>query len=331
VKTLVIGASGYVGGRVVRAFSINGHDVSGLVRSDTAAAKAVDAGAAVIRGDLRDLDSLAPHLAATDCVVFAPMVSFRTEQRAIEMLLDRMADTGKTLIFTSGTSVLAKRTEGYWFDGNYGEDDPWDGDEANRARIPIEAMVRAGESRPPLVWGHGHAPPIHALHGSARTGAICYVGPGLNVFSTIHVDDLAEIYVLAATRGAPGALYHAVSGETNFRSLAEHVGHLRGLGTRSISGSMIEEVFGPFLGPVVFASCNRTRCPRTHAELGWLPNPERLDLFAELAHPAFMGIDASAEIPGFTLSDAIRDGRRARGQPRCSQGEDQSNRAVVDE
>lgn len=319
MKTLVIGASGYVGGRVARAFKAAGHEVSGLARTDDAAARVSEAGAAMIRGDLDDLDALRPHVEAADCVVLAMIVDFATERRAVEMLIDTLAGTSKTLVMTSGTAVLAKRTEGYWFDGNYGEDEPWDGDEINRTRMAIEQIVRDGARRgirtavirPPMIWGHGHAPPVHALHSSARTGAICYVGPGLNVFSTIHVDDLADIFLLAATRGTPGALYHAVSGETNFRSLAEQIASLRGLGTRSISGAEIDEVFGPFLGPVVFASCNRTRCPRTHADLGWKPNPDRLDLYAELAHPAFMAIDAGAgESAHFTLADALKDGRK---------------------
>ena len=319
MKALVIGASGYVGGRVVHAFRAAGHEVTGLARNDDAAARASAAGANVVLGDLTDLDALRPHVEATDCVIFAPMVDFETERRAIAMLVDTLAGTSKALVFTSGTAVLAKRTEGYWFDGNYGEDEPWDGDEINRTRIPIETMVRDGAKRgvratvirPPLIWGHGHAPPITALHSSARTGAICYVGPGLNVFSTIHVDDLADIFLLAATKGTPGALYHAVSGETNFRALAELIANRRGLKTRSISGAEIDEIFGPFLGPVVFASNNRTRCPRTQADLGWKPHPDRLDLYAELAHPAFMAIDAGAgEQAHFTLADALKDGRK---------------------
>jgi nucleoside-diphosphate-sugar epimerase len=319
MKTLVIGASGYVGGRIVRTFKAAGHEVSGLARSDSAAARVAEAGATVVSGDLGDLDALRPHVDAADAVIVSTIVDFAIERRGIEMLVDTLAGTGKALVFTSGTAVLAKRTEGYWFDGNYGEDEPWDGDEINRTRIPIENIVREGGKRgvrasvirPPMIWGHGHAPPIHALHSSARTGAICYVGPGLNVFSTIHVDDLADIFLRAATRGTPGALYHAVSGETNFRSLAEQIATLRGLKTRSISGAEIEEVFGPFLGPVVFASCNRTRCPRTHADLGWKPSPDRLDLYAELAHPAFMAIDTGAgEQAHFTLADALKDGRK---------------------
>ncbi len=318
MKTLVIGASGYVGGRVAHAFKAAGHDVSGLARTDDAAARVTATGATVVRGDLSDLDALRPHVEAADAVIFAPMVDFETERRAVEMLVETLAGTSKALVFTSGTAVLAKRTEGYWFDGNYGEDEPWDGDEINRTRIAIEAIIRDGGKRgirasvirPPLIWGHGHCPPVAALHSSAGTGSVCYVGPGLNVFSTIHVDDLADIFLLAATRGTPGALYHAVSGETNFRALAEQIAVLRGIGTRSISGDEIDEVFGPFLGPVVFASNNRTRCPRTHEDLGWRPDPTRLDLYAELAHPAFMAIDASAEEKHFTLADALKDGRK---------------------
>ncbi len=319
MRALVIGASGYVGRRVVRAFTAAGHEVSGLARNDDAAAKVREAGGRVIPGDLDDLGALRPHVEAADCVILTMMVDFETERRAVEMLIDTLAGTSKALVMTSGTAVLAKRTEGHWFDGNYGEDEPWDGDEINRTRMKIEAIVRDGAKRgirstvirPPLIWGHGHAPPFHALHSSARTGAICYVGRGLNVFSTIHVDDLADIFLLAATKGTPGALYHAVSGEVNFRSLAETIARLRGIGTRSISGAEIDEIYGPFLGPVVFASCNRTRCPRTHQDLGWKPNPDRLDLYAELAHPAFMGIDVSGEVEAhFTLADALKDGRK---------------------
>lgn len=319
MKTLVIGASGYVGRRVVRAFRAAGHDVSGLARSDAAAAIVREAGGNVIEGALNELEAVRPHVEAADCVVLTMMVDFETECRAVEMIIDSFAGTNRTLIMTSGTAVLAKRTEGYWFDGNYAEDEPWDGDEINRTRMKIEKIVRDGAARgvrtmvvrPPLIWGHGHAPPFHALHSSARTGAICYVGPGLNVFSTIHVDDLADIFLAAATKGTPGALYHAVSGEVNFRSLAERVAKLRGLDTRSISGDEINEVFGPFLGPVVFASCNRTRCPRTQAELGWKPNPDRLDIYGELAHPAFMAIDARGDAPAhFGLAEVLKDGRK---------------------
>jgi nucleoside-diphosphate-sugar epimerase len=151
---------------------------------------------------------------------------------------------------------------------------------------------------------------LAALHGSARTGAVCYPGRGLNVCSSIHVDDLAHIFLLALDKGRPGALYHAVSGETNWRSIAEHIAKLRNLPTRSVSYEAALSLFGPFLAPIVFATNMRTRCPRTRSELGWEPHPERLDLFAELAHPAFMAMGKEdGDDAGFTLASALRVGR----------------------
>jgi nucleoside-diphosphate-sugar epimerase len=49
------------------------------------------------------------------------------------------------------------------------------------------------------------------------------MGLGLNLYSNIHVDDLAEAYALAHEKGTPGAVYHAVGGEANFRAVAEAV------------------------------------------------------------------------------------------------------------
>jgi hypothetical protein len=92
-----------------------------------------------------------------------------------------------------------------------------------------------------------------------------------------------------------GALYHAVSGETNWRSLAEEVARLRGLPTRSVGYAEARELFGPFVATVVFSYNSRTRCPRTRQELGWSPSPDRLDIFAELAHPSFMALQGASD------------------------------------
>ena len=298
MRTLVIGATGYVGRSIVRRLRELGREVSGLARSAEARAKLAEAGAGAIDGDVTDPASMIPQLGRFDAIIYTAQTDIPTERRAVEALVEALKGSGKRFVLTSGTAVLAQRADGEWTEESFAEDDPFERSAYAGARCDTEDLVRAaaGEGlhtnviRPPMIWGHGRSPPLSALHGSARSGAVCYLGRGLGVYSSVHVDDLAEIFALVLAKGVPGALYHAVSGEVNWRSLAEEVARLRGRKTRSVGYAEARELFGPFVAHVVFAHNSRTRCPRTRTELGWSPSPDRLDIFAEMGHPAFMAI-----------------------------------------
>lgn len=66
---LVCGATGDLGGRIVRLLIKEGHQVRALVRPATDATRLQSEGVEVIRGDLRDPSSLGPALAGIDTVV----------------------------------------------------------------------------------------------------------------------------------------------------------------------------------------------------------------------------------------------------------------------
>lgn len=285
----------------MRRLADAGHEVAGLARNEAAEKTLAGAGVAALMGDLASPAPIVRALARFDAVCFMPRIDFTQELAVVKLLLDALAESGKRFIFTSGTGVLNHKTDGAWHEASYAEDDAFTPFPRVAARCETENWVRAAADRgvhamvvrPPLIWGYGTARGLAALHASARSGAICYLGPGLNVMSSIHVDDLADIYALALERGAAGALYHAVSGETNWRSLAAEVARLRGLSTRSIGFAEAQALFGNAIALVIFSVCSRSRCPRTRGELGWTPSSDRLDLFAELAHPKFMAITDS--------------------------------------
>jgi nucleoside-diphosphate-sugar epimerase len=189
------------------------------------------------------------------------------------------------------------------------------------ARFKTENLVKASAARgvhaiiirPPLVWGKGTQRTLAALHASASSGAVCYLGRGLNVMSNVHVEDLADIFVRALVRGKPGALYHAVSGEMNWRSLAAEVARLRRLPTRSVDLNQARTVFGETITQIVFSVCSRCRCPRTRDELEWTPHPDRLDICAELGHPNFMSINGARDDDLAGTYGARRDTETPRG------------------
>src|ERR1700712_5049062 len=66
MKVFVTGASGWIASGVIPELVAAGHAVTGLARSDEAAAKVAALGAEVRRGDLTDLDGLAEAAAASD-------------------------------------------------------------------------------------------------------------------------------------------------------------------------------------------------------------------------------------------------------------------------
>ena len=280
-RILILGARGFVGSATARALKAAGHEVSGLARSAEAADMLTAAGVTPVAGDLSDLAGVAEAVGAHDGTIFAPTVPFDEEWAITEKLIAPYIGTNRPFIFTSGTAVLSHEAhDGHWNQANYAEDDfftppAWIAirvDTENRIRAMADRGVRAMVVRPPLIWGHGGSKQIPAIFDSiAKTGDACYLGAGLNLYSHVHVDDLADIYVRAIANGTGGALYHAVAGEANFRALAEAAAEAMGCGTRSVSFEEAKEIWGERIGPLFFGVNSRSRAVRTRDELNWVP------------------------------------------------------------
>ncbi|WP_375397616.1 NAD-dependent epimerase/dehydratase family protein [uncultured Sphingomonas sp.] len=295
MRILVFGATGYVGRHVVARLVTAGHDVTGFIRNPADAALVETQGARAVAGDVAAPATIA-LFADHDVVVWAAQLMLEDERRFVEAALAALADTGKTFLFTGGTSLISERTDGDWSENSFAEDDAFESRRQIAARLDTERLVRAAGGpglrticlRPPLIWGNHAIKPIADLYHSAReTGAVCYVGRGLNCYSSVHVDDLADLYALAIERGVSGALYHSVSGEVNWRMMAETIAAHLGVPTRSIGFDEAAAIWDRFTALIVFASCSRSRSPRARAELGWAPDPARLDLLGECLHPRF--------------------------------------------
>jgi nucleoside-diphosphate-sugar epimerase len=293
MKVFIAGATGYVGSHVARHLRRNGHDVVGLCRSaeGTAALQAV--GVTPLLSKLDDPADAVQAAEAADATIFAARLGL-AEQGIVTAFLNGLASKGKTFIFTSGTGVVSQRTGGDWSPDSFAEDDAFVPNRATAQRAETERNVRNSVTRgirgivmrPPLIWGNG-AGNHHiatAYESFARTGCVCYIGRGLNVFSNVHVDDLAEAYRLALERGVPGALYHTVAGEIPNRWISESVARDLGCATRSVDMTEAIEIWGKFRALMVLGVNSRSRDPRARAELGWAPT--HLDLLAEVGHPA---------------------------------------------
>jgi nucleoside-diphosphate-sugar epimerase len=291
-KIFIIGASGFVGSTLARHFLADGRRVLGLARSDRAEALLKTVGISAVRGDLDT--TMAPVVAAArsaDVTIYAAQVALEREPATIETLCDALAGSGKTFIFLSGSGVFMQRTGGAWSPDSFAEDDPFVPEPLALPRVEAEGIVRAaaGHSvrsmviRPPVIWGPGDNGPVASVYRSvAVTGAACYIGSGLAVYSNVHCDDLAQLFSLSVECGQAGALYHAVAGEVPYRWIAEAVARDLGVETRSLTMDEATDVFGPF-GALLQSACSRSRDRRTRTELGW--KPTKFDLLSEIGEP----------------------------------------------
>ncbi len=230
MEVFVTGATGFVGGAVAARLLAAGHGVRGLARSAQAEARLRDAGVEPVPGGLEDVDVVAAAAARADATVHA---AFETSRRGVALdrgvvdaALAALAGTGKAFVYTSGTAVAGDLR------GRVGDEAaplPTEGPVAWRAEVERavvagwERGVRTAVVRPSTVYGHGGGGVVLGLVAAARRdGAVRFPGDGSQRWCTVHVDDLADLYLRVAERAPAGSVWIGTSGETlRLRTLAE--------------------------------------------------------------------------------------------------------------
>ncbi len=288
MRVFVTGATGFIGAAVVQELLGSGHQVLGLARSEAAAQALVAAGAEVQRGSLDDLDSLRRGAAAAEGVIHAAFIhdfsvtdytsACATDRRAIETLGAALAGSGRPLVVTSGTMLLAS--------GHLGtEADAADPQAAAGPRVPSEeaalALAKQGVRvslvrLAPSVHGerdHGFVPALIRL--ARATGVSAYVGDGRNRWPAVHRRDAAQLFRLALEQGAAGGRYHGVAEEgVPLRAIAEVIGRHLGVPVVSKSPAEAGDHFGWLL--FVLGADNPASSTRTQQQLGWHPSQPAL-------------------------------------------------------
>ncbi len=219
MRVLVTGATGLIGGAVARRVKAAGHEVVGLARSEASAGKLAREGFTVMRGDLADPSSVASAARAADAVVHAASPNDGNtaahDEVATRAILEALRGTGKRFAYTSGCLVY-----GPTGDAPATEDRPLDPIDLVRWRQKLEGgILEAAASgvhpiviRPAWVYGNRGGTAM-MMYGAAREhGAARCVGDGKNRWTTVHADDLADLYLLALERAPAASIFNGAHG-----------------------------------------------------------------------------------------------------------------------
>src|ERR1019366_7691558 len=224
MKVFVTGGTGHIGSYIIPELVAAGHEVTGLARSDKAAAAVSALGAKVRRGDISDLDGLKAAAAESDGVIHVAHRQDLLPSGGIDAVAaaelqivlaygEALAGTGKPLVVSGSIGSPGG--------GNLGrpapEEDPAlpGGDEYKgtlRVRNVVEITVVGLAERgvrssvvriPPIAHSTTDAGFLPLLIGLAKEkGVIGYPGNGANLWPAVHSRDLASLFRLALEKGS---------------------------------------------------------------------------------------------------------------------------------
>ena len=288
MKVFCTGASGYIGGSVAAHLAAAGHQVTGLVRSPEKADSVRAHGIEPLLGTLDDTEILSRAAQGADVVVNAANADHRG---SVVALLDAIAGSGKPLIHTSGSSIVGTRARGERSDAVFDEDTPITPSPARVARVALNELILSYRDRacrpviicPSLIYGVGHGAGPDSVQVplliklAKKRGNAAHAGPGENIWSNVHIDDLVTLYALAIDKAPAGAFYFAENGENSMREVCEAINRMFGFAGPPTAMSMAEAAaeWGEGTAEDTMASNSRVRAKRAR-ELGWKPKARGL-------------------------------------------------------
>lgn len=287
MEILLTGATGYLGNAVLDRLLATGHEVRAVVRSEERAESVRAVGVTPVVGDLFDPTWLQGELADVDGAIHTAAGSDERDAALNDAVIDAVLAT------FGGTDRPFVHTGGIWTYGDNADvrdEDPqqppaitsWR--PAGEERL-LASEVRASVVRPGIVYGHGGGIPA-MLAGGPRdgSGALVLIGSGEQHWPTVHVDDLADLYLHVLGNAPGGSAYVGASGDNpTVRELGEAAVGPDG----SVVPGSAEEAVARFGGPFAEALLldQQSSAPAARA-LGWQPTGPTLVELLRDGYPA---------------------------------------------
>jgi nucleoside-diphosphate-sugar epimerase len=230
-RAFVTGGSGFLGGVLIAALRARGDEVVALARSADAVRAVEKRGASdVCRGDLSEPGRLAAGMKGCEvvhhCAGWVKPAGKLEEARAInaqgtQHMLDAARRAGVArFVYVSTEAVLMAGRPLVRVDesvpypehplGPYAASK---GEAERNVRRAAAEGLHACIVRPRAIWGRGDTVALPRMCEAVRQGRFMWIGGGLHLTSTCHVDNVVEGMLLAAERGGRGEVYFLSDGE----------------------------------------------------------------------------------------------------------------------
>jgi nucleoside-diphosphate-sugar epimerase len=224
MRFFVTGATGFVGGHVVRQLLAGGHEVSTIVRDPARAGRLKEQGVAVHRGDVTDRASLRTPMEGVDGVFHIAgwyKVGVRDKRDGMRVNVDGTRNVLETMrdlaipkgVYTSTLAIFSDThgavvDEGYRFTGRHLSE--YDRTKAVAHYDVAESLIAAGLPlvivQPGVVYGPGDTSAIGQLLRRYLRRKLPAIPRG-SAYCWGYVDDIARGHLLAMERGTPGESY----------------------------------------------------------------------------------------------------------------------------
>jgi nucleoside-diphosphate-sugar epimerase len=212
-----------------------------------------------------------------------PMPASSDHRGAVETLVSSLSGSGKALIHSSGSSIVADLAMGEPSDRIFDEAMPVEPLPEKASRVAVDEMVLAAAGIRSVVlcntmiYGDALGPPaqsvqIPALVRQAKaSGVVRFIGRGLNRWSNVHIGDVAALYELTLAKAPPGTFMYVESGEETLGHIARAIATRLGFGAPQ-SWNADEAIAAWGRNTAVFSLGSNSRVRgKIAAELGWSP------------------------------------------------------------
>jgi dihydroflavonol-4-reductase len=248
MRAFVTGATGFIGGRLVRRLRERGDEVVALVRSPGKASELAALGCELMEGDLSSTDAIRRGLQGCDAAFHVAAVykvgipasereaMYEANVRGTERVLDAAIEAKvKRTVYVSTVGTFGN-THGKVVDETYSRDgeDFLSCYEETKYRSHEVALDRIAKGAPIVivqpggVYGPGDHSELGNMIDQARTGKLKLMMFPKTGFNLVHVDDVAAGIVLAHDKGEVGESYVLGGQIATMRDLVETVSELSG-------------------------------------------------------------------------------------------------------
>jgi nucleoside-diphosphate-sugar epimerase len=317
---LLTGATGFIGGHLVKKLISRGHQLVCLVRNRNVTRELGQAGVRTVRGDITSRDSLRQAMKNVDGV-FHLAALYEIGSRNTERMYQINVTGSKNVFEMAGelkiprviycsTVAALGNTRDTLADENWPHDGQFQSEYCRtkhlahlEARRQIEQGVPITIVMPSVVYGPKDPSALAESRRRYCQGKIPFLLGAETKFTYVHVEDVAEGMVLAYERGRVGESYILAGDVMTNREIVQLLGRLvnrpmpqRELPYRAAKFiALFDEAFSALRGKTPLVSreaikmmenCNwAVTAEKARRELGWQPRPVEIGMREEMIQP----------------------------------------------